>query len=146
MRAGVELYMKYLKQGIKDAKNKAAQHAGIDYNEFGKAVRDADITEEVKEEVLNEDKNVAFTFGRFNPPTSGHEKLIRKVKSISANDHKIYLSRSEDSKKNPLSPDVKFRFMRDIFKAHKQNLEISPTNMVLVLLLYITKVIQRFLW
>ena len=41
MRAGIELYMKYLKQGIKDAKNKAAQHAGIDYNEFGKAVRDA---------------------------------------------------------------------------------------------------------
>jgi predicted nucleotidyltransferase len=134
MRAGVELYMKYLKQGIKDAKNKAAQHAGIDYNEFGKAVRDAGLPEEVKEEVLNEDKSIAFTFGRFNPPTSGHEKLIRKVKSISANDHKIYLSKSQDSKKNPLSPDVKFRFMRDIFKAHKQNLEISPTNMVLDLL------------
>ena len=55
MRAGVELYMKYLKQGIKDAKTKAAQHAGIDYNEFGKAVRDAGLPEEVKEEVLNED-------------------------------------------------------------------------------------------
>ena len=134
MRAGVELYMKYLKQGIKDAKNKAAQHAGIDYNEFGKAVRDAGLPEEVKEEVLHEDKSIAFTFGRFNPPTSGHEKLIRKVKSISASDHKIYLSRSQDSKKNPLSPDVKFRFMRDIFKAHRQDLEISPTNMVLDLL------------
>ena len=134
MRAGIELYMKYLKQGIKDAKNKAAQHAGIDYNEFGKAVRDAGLPEEVKEEVLHEDKSIAFTFGRFNPPTSGHEKLIRKVKSISANDHKIYLSRSQDSKKNPLSPDVKFRFMRDIFKAYRQDLEISPTNMILDLL------------
>jgi len=88
----------------------------------------------VKEELLVEDKSIAFTFGRFNPPTSGHEKLIRKVKSISASDHKIYLSRSQDSKKNPLSPDVKFRFMRDIFKAHRQDLEISPTNMVLDLL------------
>jgi len=88
----------------------------------------------VKEELLVEDKSIAFTFGRFNPPTIGHEKLITKVKSISADDHKIYLSRSQDSKKNPLSPDVKFRFMRDIFKAHRQDLEISPTNMVLDLL------------
>ena len=35
----------------------------------------------VKEEVLHEAKSVAFTFGRFNPPTIGHEKLINKVKS-----------------------------------------------------------------
>ena len=97
-------------------------------------VTDAEIDSLKKEEVLHEDKSIAFTFGRFNPPTSGHEKLIRKVKSISANDHKIYLSRSQDSKKNPLSPDVKFRFMRDIFKAYRQDLEISPTNMVLDLL------------
>ena len=102
MKRGVQLYLKYLRQGMKDAKNKAAQHAGIDYNEFGKAVRDAGLPEEVNEEIRRPRKSVAFTFGRFNPPTIGHEKLIRKVKSVRANDHKIYLSRSEDSKKNPL--------------------------------------------
>ena len=44
-------------------------------------------------------KTMAFTFGRFNPPTIGHEKLIKKVASQSANDYRIFLSRSQDSKK-----------------------------------------------
>ena len=95
MGRGLQLYIKYLKQGMKDAKNKAAQHAGIDYGVFGKAVRDAGLPEEVNEDLRRPRKTIAFTFGRFNPPTIGHEKLIRKVKSVRANDHKIYLSRSE---------------------------------------------------
>ena len=48
-------------------------------------------------------REIAFTFGRFNPPTVGHEKLIKKVAGASSA-FKIFLSRSEDSKKNPLSP------------------------------------------
>ena len=99
MKAGIELYMKYLKQGMKDAKNKAAQHSGIDYNEFGKAVTDAGLPEQVTEAVVVT-KEVAFTFGRFNPPTIGHEKLIKKV-AQAARDYKVFLSRSEDTKKNP---------------------------------------------
>jgi predicted nucleotidyltransferase len=35
-------------------------------------------------------KSVAFAFGRFNPPTIGHEKLINKVKSLPTNDYKIF--------------------------------------------------------
>ena len=36
---------------------------------------------------------VVFTFGRFNPPTTGHEKLINKVKSVAGSgDYKIYPS------------------------------------------------------
>ena len=85
----------------------------------------------VKEELLVEDKSIAFTFGRFNPPTIGHQKLINKVKSLPTNDYKIFLSRSQDSKKNPLSPDYKLRVMKDIFKADKRNIELNPTNMVL---------------
>ena len=49
----------------------------------------------VHEEFLPEAKSVAFTFGRFNPPTIGHEKLIKKVKSLPTNDYKIFLSRSQ---------------------------------------------------
>ena len=131
MKRGVQLYLKYLRQGMKDAKNKAAQHAGIDYNEFGKAVRDAGLPEEVNEEIRRPRKSVAFTFGRFNPPTIGHEKLIRKVKSVRANDHKIYLSRSEDSKKNPLSPSQKLAYMKKMFPSHARNIEINKTNMIL---------------
>jgi len=76
-------------------------------------------------------KSVAFTFGRFNPPTIGHEKLINKVKSVPANDYKIYLSRSEDPKKNPLSPRTKLDVMKKMFPSHARNIEINTTNMIL---------------
>src|SRR5210317_1557944 len=85
----------------------------------------------VSEEVLMEGKSVAFTFGRFNPPTIGHEKLIKKVKSLPTNDYKIFLSRSQDPKKNPLSPRDKLNVMKDMFPQHARNIELNPTNMVL---------------
>ena len=76
-------------------------------------------------------KSIAFAFGRFNPPTIGHEKLINKVKSVPTNDYKIYLSRSEDPKKNPLSPRDKLSIMKKMFPSHARNIEINRTNMVL---------------
>ena len=76
-------------------------------------------------------KSIAFTFGRFNPPTIGHEKLINKVKSVPANDYKIYLSRSNDPKKNPLTPRQKLDYMKKMFPSHARNIEINTTNMIL---------------
>jgi predicted nucleotidyltransferase len=76
-------------------------------------------------------KSIAFAFGRFNPPTVGHEKLISKVASLSTNDYKIYLSRSQDPKKNPLTPRKKLDIMKKMFPRHSQNIEINTTNMVL---------------
>jgi len=84
-------------------------------------------------------KTMAFTFGRFNPPTIGHEKLIKKVASQSANDYRIFLSRSQDSKKNPLDPNTKLRFMKDIFKQYSNKIELNSTNMVLDLATMIYK-------
>src|SRR5210317_1110675 len=85
----------------------------------------------VHEEYIPEAKSVAFTFGRFNPPTTGHEKLISKVKSVPANDYKIYLSRSEDPKKNPLSARQKLTYMKKMFPQHARNIEVNTSNMVL---------------
>ena len=76
-------------------------------------------------------KSIAFSFGRFNPPTIGHEKLINKVKSMPTNDYKIYLSRSEDPKKNPLSAREKLSVMKKMFPSHARNIEINPSNMIL---------------
>ena len=76
-------------------------------------------------------KSIAFTFGRFNPPTIGHEKLIKKVQSIPTNDYKVFLSRSEDPKKNPLSPQQKLAYMKKMFPQYARNIEINTTNMVL---------------
>lgn len=76
-------------------------------------------------------KSIAFTFGRFNPPTIGHEKLINKVASIRADDYRVYLSRSEDPKKNPLSPRDKLSVMKKMFPRHARKIQINTTNMVL---------------
>ena len=131
LAAGIQLYIKYMKQGMKDAKNKAAQHAGIDYNEFGRAVRDAGLPEQLQSFTEARRKSMAFTFGRFNPPTIGHEKLINKVASVRADDYRIYLSRSEDAKKNPLGANEKLKVMKGMFPRHARKIEINTTNMIL---------------
>ena len=52
---------------------------------------------------LNEaPKTVAFTFGRFNPPTIGHEKLLDKVRSVRADEYLIFVSHKQDPKTDPL--------------------------------------------
>jgi predicted nucleotidyltransferase len=91
-------------------------------------VTDAEI-DSLKSEAVAE-KSIAFTFGRFNPPTIGHEKLINKVAREDRN-YKIYISRSEDSKKNPLSPRDKLSWMKKIFPQYARNIEINTTNMIL---------------
>ncbi len=69
---------------------------------------------------LNEVKKrgIVVTFGRFQPPTSGHEKLIDKVKSQAKRmgfDHRIYTSPSSSNLKNPLKYREKVRFLRALF-------------------------------
>ena len=62
---------------------------------------------------------MVFTFGRFNPPTTGHLLLATKVKMEARKrgaEHKIYGSGTQDKKKNPLSPTDKFLFMKKVLK------------------------------
>lgn len=59
-------------------------------------------------------KTLAFTFGRFSPPTIGHEKLVNAVKKHSG-DTRVYLSHTVDKKKNPLKYADKLRFARKAF-------------------------------
>ena len=59
---------------------------------------------------------VTVVFGRFNPPTIGHEKLLKaSVKYAEGGDIKIYPSRIQDPKKNPLNPDTKVYYMKKAF-------------------------------
>jgi nicotinic acid mononucleotide adenylyltransferase len=63
-------------------------------------------------------KKVVFAFGRFNPPTTGHELLIKVVKKLAVThnaDHAIYASKTQDSKKNPLSVDKKVHYLNLMF-------------------------------
>ena len=64
-----------------------------------------------------------FAFGRFNPPTTGHEKLITKVASLArGNDYRIFASQSVDAKKNPLEYKTKVKFMRKVFPKYARNI------------------------
>jgi phosphopantetheine adenylyltransferase len=74
-----------------------------------------------KEHYLKEaaSEEVVITFGRFNPPTNGHEKLLDKVASVAkGSKYRVYASQSNDPKKNPLSFTDKVKFMRKMFPKH----------------------------
>ena len=97
--------------------------------------------------IRNDGNSIAFTFGRFNPPTIGHEKLINKVKSVRADEYRIYLSRSEDPKKNPLSPRQKLAYMKKMFPSHARNIMINTTNMILdICTTLYNQGLQKYLW
>ncbi len=58
-------------------------------------------------------KKIVLAFGRMNPPTVGHEKLVQKIKSVARKEKAtpaLYLSHTQDKKKNPLSYDDKVRY------------------------------------
>ena len=68
-------------------------------------------------------ETLTVAFGRFNPPTVGHGKLLSAAKKASAGeDLKIYPSRSQDPKKNPLDPDMKISYMKKMFPEYEENI------------------------
>ena len=72
---------------------------------------------------------LTIAFGRFNPPTTGHEKLLNTVASSSDDgDYVIVPSRSQDKKKNPLDPDTKVGVMRQMFPDHSEKIVNDPAN------------------
>ena len=63
-------------------------------------------------------KKVVFTFGRLNPPTIGHQKLVSKVESVAKTaraDSRVYLSHTQNNKKDPLPYSEKLKLARKAF-------------------------------
>jgi len=82
-------------------------------SEKGKEGKDSDSSEET----------ITVVFGRFNPPTVGHGKLLSAAKKASAGgDLKVYPSRTQDPKKNPLDPDMKISFMKKMFPDYSEDI------------------------
>ena len=68
-------------------------------------------------------ETITLVFGRFNPPTVGHEKLLKGAKGVAgAGELRIYPSRSEDPQKNPLDPDTKSNMMKKMFPDFSDNI------------------------
>ena len=84
-------------------------------------------------------KSVHFVFGRFNPPTIGHELLFDKLKALSSGQYRIYCSKSVDPKKNPLEFKDKVKFLRKMFPKHARSVMADKnvrTAMDIAVLLY----------
>ncbi len=74
-------------------------------------------------DLLEAPQTIVFAFGRFNPPTTGHEKLINKVKSVAGNvPYRIYPSFTTNPKKDPLPHALKVAYMRKMFPKHRKNI------------------------
>jgi hypothetical protein len=72
-----------------------------------------------------------FTFGRFNPPTLGHEKLVIAVANVArreGGEYFVYPSHTQDPKKNPLDQTTKVRYMKKMFSKHKENIITSTAK------------------
>ncbi len=80
--------------------------------------------EEEEGEAL-ESTGAVIVFGRFNPPTIGHEKLLKAAATQAKRedaDLAIYPSRTQDKKKNPLDPKTKIGFMKSMFPDYEENI------------------------
>ena len=79
-----------------------------------------------KNYLIEEDKIAYFTFGRLNPPTVGHEKLMNALaKQSGKNDYFVFVSQTQDKKKNPLDYNAKVKHIRKMFPRHARRVMIN---------------------
>lgn len=63
------------------------------------------------------EKHMVFAFGRMNPPTAGHSKVVDHVVKTAEThgaDHKVIVSHSQDKNKNPLHSDHKVDYLKHV--------------------------------
>lgn len=76
--------------------------------------------------LIEEERAVYFTFGRMNPPTIGHGKLLDTLAAKAGrNPYKIYVSQSQDPTKNPLSYSDKIKNIRKMFPKHARSVMVD---------------------
>ena len=77
-------------------------------------------------------KSVAFCFGRMNPPTIGHARLLNTTARASAGgDYYIFLSHTQDSKKNPLDYNTKIDFVKAMYPQHADHISYGSLRTIM---------------
>ena len=77
-------------------------------------------------------KPVAFCFGRMNPPTIGHARLLNTTARASAGgDYYIFLSHTQDSKKNPLDYNTKVDFVKSMYPQHAEHVSYGSLRTIM---------------
>lgn len=84
-------------------------------------------------------KTVAVSFGRLNPPTIGHGKLMDALKKANPSDYRMYLSHSVDPKKNPLDYNTKLKFAKEVLKSHADHIIQSNSKTLINVLVDLHK-------
>ena len=80
-----------------------------------------------KNYLVEEDRAIYFGFGRMNPPTIGHGKVLDKLSKLAgSNPYRMYLSQSQDPKKNPLGYKEKIKISRKMFPRHARSIIMNP--------------------
>lgn len=76
--------------------------------------------------LVEEESTIYFTFGRMNPPTTGHEKLFNSLaRKAGTNPYRIFVSQSQDAKKNPLAYKDKVKILRKMFPKHARSVMMN---------------------
>tara|TARA_B100001094_G_scaffold131313_1_gene127134 strand:- start:21263 stop:22249 length:987 start_codon:yes stop_codon:yes gene_type:complete len=76
-----------------------------------------------KQYLVEETKTIFFTWGRMNPPTIGHGKLLDKLsQKAGSNPYRIYVTQSNDPKSNPLTYMEKIKTLRKMFPKHARSI------------------------
>ena len=80
-------------------------------------------------------KHVAFTYGRMNPPTIGHARLMNTVaRAGMGGDYWIFLSHTQDPKKNPLDYNIKVDFVKAMFPQHADHVSTGGLKGIMEIL------------
>lgn len=111
---------KYIDNEVRDIERELVKN----YEKHLQKMKKEEVVLKTFKELREEKKKTAvFTFGRFNPPTIGHEKLIDKVSKVAgSNSYFIYPSHSQNTKKDPLPQSLKIAYMRSMFPKHAKKI------------------------
>ena len=97
----------------------------LSFEEIEKKVRSFEQFLEAKQ------KTVVFSFGRLNPPTVGHQKLLQKIVQTAkrmSGQPMMFVSYSQDAKKNPLSAKQKIAYIKKMFPKEARQLKLEDDS------------------
>jgi len=112
--------------GIKNIKLDARGNI-VSFEEVEKKVRGFEQFLEAKQ------KTVVFSFGRLNPPTVGHQKLLQKIVQTAqrmSGQAMMFVSYSQDAKKNPLTAKQKIAYIKKMFPKEARQLKLEDDSSI----------------
>ena len=78
-------------------------------------------------------KRVVFFWGRMNPPTIGHEKMIKfTIDKAGRDDWWVMSTHSHGGEKNPISYEDKIMYLKKMFPKHADHIYEGPASQTII--------------